>query len=106
MSFFSRVSALCCAVVMFFSAGLVHAEQYRYQDEQGNFVVSSEKPDAGVSYAVLDDEGVYQYLVHATAAVSPSVDWPADANAASPNKQESAAAVSEQWLQLSGRQEQ
>ncbi len=101
----SRVLAPCCAVVMLLTAGLGYAEQYRYQDEQGHFVVSSEKPSAGVSYAVLDDEGVYQYLVHATAAVTPSVDWPSESDQAQKNQQKGVGLEGEDWLQVSRRQD-
>jgi hypothetical protein len=62
-------------VVLMMLAPTVFAEQYRFQDEQGEFVVSEHKPPAGVSYAVLDDQGVYQYLVHATAAELADLDW-------------------------------
>ena len=65
------------AVFLLVMGGASHAfaEQYRYQDQEGRFVVSSERPDVGVSYAVLDDEGVYLYLVHAAAMLEPVVDW-------------------------------
>ena len=44
---------------------LAYAEQYQYKNAQGEIVVSQELPPSGVSYAVLDDNNVYQYLVPA-----------------------------------------
>ncbi len=75
MSFTKILQAAVVVLVVMGGATHAFAEQYRYQDQEGRFVVSSERPDVGVSYAVLDDEGVYLYLVHAAAMLEPVVDW-------------------------------
>jgi len=51
------------------------AEQYQCQNAQGQIVALGELPPVGTSYAVLDDNGVYQYLVHSTAGLMPKIEW-------------------------------
>lgn len=51
------------------------AEQYQYQNAHGQVVATSELPPLGISYAVLDDNGVYQYLVHSSAQLTPKIEW-------------------------------
>ena len=73
---FRSIGFICSIVLL---APTAFAEQYRYQNDAGDFVVSQSQPPVGVSYAVLDDEGIYQYLVHATALVMPELKWQAAA---------------------------
>ncbi len=60
---------------VFGAAPEVLAEQYQYQNDQGQVVASKELPPLGTTYAVLDDNGVYQYLVHSTAQLMPKIEW-------------------------------
>jgi len=57
------------------TAPAVHAEFYQYQNTHGQIVASKQLPPLGTTYAVLDDNGVYQYLVHSTAGLMPKIAW-------------------------------
>jgi len=63
MSITKPLVTVSLGIGLLLAAQLAVAKQYQYKDQDGRIVVSQEQPPAGVSYAVMDDNGVYQYLV-------------------------------------------
>lgn len=65
MSRSKPMTVFTIALGMLCTAPLASADQYQYQDAEGRLVVTQQLPPVGVSYAVLDEEGVYRHLVPA-----------------------------------------